>query len=115
MYNALGEIQKWRCAGCGKHRDEKNLNLDHEHVKITSKRLPDFNGKKSWSATAHFRNGVKIIVDGPTKNEAIEKARGQSLPQSVRGLLCAGRYGLGCNTKLVALMPRLVEKDGRLS
>ena len=38
MYNALGELQEWKCAGCGQKAKTMPLNVDHYHFKICAKR-----------------------------------------------------------------------------
>lgn len=117
MYNRLGELQGWKCAGCGKHVSEKSLNLDHYHFKVELRRaLPSeltYAPNIKWYA-------FTIIGDneyrgaGRTQEEARLVIKDQALPASVRGLLCAGRYGLGCNTKLgrtddVAFLGKMIE------
>ena len=103
MYNALGEVQGWKCAGCGKHVSEKSLNLDHFHFRIqlrrsTSLELVRFPQAK-WRAYTSI-DGQAFIAAGRTQKEARLNLKDQALPVSVRGLLCAGRHGTGCNTKL---------------
>ena len=97
MYNRLGELQGWRCAGCGKHVSEKSLNLDHYHFKITLSNLTGSEFK--WRAYTEI-DGDSFIGQGKTQKEARLALKDVALPASVRGLLCAGRHGLGCNTKL---------------
>jgi hypothetical protein len=99
MYNALGELQGWRCAGCGKHRDEKKLNLDHYHFKIVLMPTVNLPPDKKWVARTDFE-GMHFSAYGKTQKEARENVKDQALPHSVRGLLCAGRHGTGCNTRL---------------
>ena len=104
-YNALGELQGWRCYGCGKHKDEKSLNLDHEHFRITACRVvsprPPFD--KWWEATTTLKDGRYFFGTGHTRVQAIANLKNAALPNSVRGFLCRGRHGLGCNTKLVKI------------
>lgn len=101
MYNALGELQDWRCAGCGREAINAPLNLDHEHVKITAHRIiTDYpSPQKMWEAKAVFKDGRVFTDRGLTKIDAINKVRETTLPQSVRGLLCPGRH-FGCNRLL---------------
>ena len=101
-YNALGELQGWRCYGCGKHRDEKSLNLDHEHFKVLAYRVvsdsPPFN--KWWEAITCLKDGREFKESGHTRTQAVANLKNKVLPVSVRGFLCAGQHGMGCNTKL---------------
>lgn len=101
MYNALGELQNWKCAGCGREAKNACLNLDHEHFKIESFRIiTDYpQPKMMWQAKAIFKDNRSFVAVGTTKTEAMVKVREIALPQSVRGLLCPGRY-MGCNRKL---------------
>ena len=102
MYNALGELQNWRCAGCGREVKTMPLNVDHFHFHIETRRmLPDeyditVPGAK-WLAMVRDLNRPPFVAK--TKVEAMRLAREDALPHSVRGLLCAGRYA-GCNRKL---------------
>jgi len=100
MYNRLGELQGWKCAGCGKHVSEKSLNLDHYHFKIKLNKLSGYSdGDFKWFAETEI-DGKLFSSNGRTQKIARQKLKDQALPVSVRGLLCAGRHGLGCNTKL---------------
>lgn len=102
MYNALGELQNWRCAACGREAKTMPLNVDHFHFKIEARRstpgeLSYFPNNK-WFASTEI-DGQPITARGATKIAAMAAVREQALPRSVRGLLCAGRYA-GCNRKL---------------
>jgi hypothetical protein len=102
-YNELGDVQEWRCAGCGKHVSEKSLNLDHYHFRIELRRaLPSeltYWPEIKWYAFTTI-DGQEFKGQGRTQKVAREVLKDQALPFSVRGLLCAGQHGRGCNTKL---------------
>ena len=102
MYNALGELQEWKCAGCGREAKTMPLNVDHFHFKIIARR----DKEAEWTIGPHYKWYASTLVEGQsieewgrTKIEAMAKVRERALPLSVRGLLCAGRYA-GCNRKL---------------
>ena len=102
MYLALGAIQGWRCAACGREAGTMPLNIDHEHFKVVTERYlnnphPAFTGMK-WIARVHLKDGRYFEGYGVKKADAIAQVRELALPASVRGLLCAGRYA-GCNRK----------------
>lgn len=106
LYNALGDLQEWKCAGCGRMFKDRQANLDHEHFKIDAHRIisdyPDPGVK--WEALVIFSDGRIHRGWGPTKAKAIEKVRESALPASVRGLLCPGRHGKaghGCCNRLL--------------
>jgi hypothetical protein len=102
MYNALLAEQGGVCAGCGKSATLKRMNLDHYHFHIRA--LNSSNGIMSDAVNAKWV--ARANVDGctwhwgNTKKAVTEAARKEALPLSVRGILCAGRYGTGCNTKM---------------
>lgn len=100
MYNALGEFQEWKCYGCGRTSDR--LNVDHEHFKVESFRIiTDYPYPEVfWRACTSVRGYGDLWADAKTKAGAIAAVRKKALPLSVRGLLCPGRHGTGCNTKL---------------
>ena len=99
MYDALLAEQGGACAGCGKPATLKRMNLDHHHFHIHARRcaVPDAVNAK-WVARADI-DGCTWHW-GNTKKAVTEAARKEALPLSVRGILCAGRYGTGCNTKI---------------
>lgn len=104
MYYALERLQDGRCAGCGREPRKAPLQVDHFHFHITAMRGPRTLGEagiKQWDGW----NATTVEISLPyfwakTKIEAIKLAREAALPLSVRGLLCPGRHGTGCNTKL---------------
>ena len=102
MYNALGEIQGWRCAACGREAKNMPLNLDHLHFHVVAHRV-GLNGvvpeNKDYKWMAEVREFSQIQIWGMTRKAVEQEARREALPLSVRGLLCAGRYA-GCNRKL---------------
>lgn len=95
MYNALGELQEWKCP-CGRALTT-HANLDHLHLHIVSYRItknhaiPSFANKAKWYTTV--REFPDIQVWGLTKQGGIDTARCVALPRSVRGLMCHGRHG----------------------
>ena len=100
MYNALGEAQGWKCAGCGREAKNMPLNLDHQHFKIEAHRIiTEYpNPEVLWEAET-LVNGLHLVQRGKTRAATVAALRKRALPLSVRGLLCAGRYA-GCNRKL---------------
>lgn len=93
FYNALGELQGWRCGACGRLPKTVNHNLDHKHFTITATKDED-----GWIAQTSV-NGYSFAATANTKASAVKLVRAAALPYSIRGLLCAGRYE-GCNRKL---------------
>ena len=74
--------------------------MDHKHFKVLTERYTDYglNGfVNGWRA---FVPEIGVWGFGNTKKVAIDAAKALALPLSVRGLLCPGRHGTGCNTKL---------------
>jgi len=96
MYNALGEKQGWRCAICGRAVKEAPLQVDHKHFKIWAIRGAK-SGQLGWFAEVAEYD---VFEWAKTKVGAVRLAREKALPLSVRGLLCPGQHGTGCNTKL---------------
>jgi len=103
MYNALGEFQGWRCAGCGRLSKTAPLNVDHKHFHVEAERvgpnrIPEYAfSTAKWYASVHEFPDIEVW--GMTRKAVEQEARKAALPRSVRGLLCAGRYA-GCNRKL---------------
>jgi Recombination endonuclease VII len=98
MRNALFVAQDGKCAGCGRPENpDYPLNLDHEHFLTDSFRSPD--AAQKWTAVARFKDGRSFTELGSTKAAAIAAVKNKALPESVRGLLCPGRYR-GCNRLL---------------
>src|ERR1700676_378823 len=96
------EAQGNKCGICGRVEDPADpcLQVDHEHFKIEAERCwtAIFKG---WQAHAIFKHiDATEWVWGKTKAAAIQAAKDIALPLSVRGLLCRGAHGRGCNTKL---------------
>ena len=118
MYNALGELQEWKCAGCGREAKTMPLNLDHKHFKIqiekptlaldhykdwSTKQAPK-ESNKGWIATGVLPEKILHWHWGKTQKEARQRALEEALPVSVRGLLCPGRHGRagqGCCNRLL--------------
>lgn len=99
QYNTILEAQGGKCAICGKLPKNMPLNVDHFHFKITTQRdtsLEKINLK--WKAIANIPGSNEVW--SKTKEGAIQIAKERALPLSIRGLLCPGRHGIGCNTKL---------------
>lgn len=106
MYNALGDLQGWKCAGCGREFKDRQGNLDHEHLKVETYRIiTDYPfPEKKWQAAVKFSDGRTYCGYGKTKVEAISDVKEKALPASVRGLLCPGRHGRaghGCCNRLL--------------
>lgn len=102
MYHALERVQDYKCAGCGRKAGTMPLNVDHEHFKISARRLKPgevADPKYKWEAYTVVQGSIHISTCGETKIEAEDRVRERALPLSVRGLLCAGRYA-GCNRLL---------------
>lgn len=108
QYNQILVAQDGKCAICGRPATDFSisLNVDHEHGKIRVRRVNSLNkdfmlfppGIK-WVASVELR-GKCIINYDRTKKQAVVDLKKHILPLSVRGLLCPGRHGTGCNTKL---------------
>jgi hypothetical protein len=98
------EAQGNKCGICGRVEDPADpcLQVDHEHFKIESKRLewlPPLG--KGWASRATFKDQEPTVWTWrKTKAASIQAAKDDALPLSVRGLLCRGAHGRGCNTKL---------------
>jgi len=100
MYNALGEAQGWKCAGCGREAKNMPLNLDHQHFKIEAHRIiTNYQSREFLWEAETLVNGIYLQQRAKTRVAAVAALRKKALPLSVRGLLCAGRYA-GCNRKL---------------
>lgn len=101
MVDELFRIQSGKCAGCGRppKLGGMSLNIDHYHFKIQALRVEDDSPNNRWYAHTVFPDGRSFHGYGPTKMDAVNTVREQALPQSVRGLLCPGRYR-GCNRLL---------------
>ena len=101
MYDELFRIQGGKCAGCGRppKLGGMPLNLDHYHLRIEAVRVEDDNPSNKWYAHTVFPDGRSFHGYGATKAAAVDTVRNAALPQSVRGLLCPGRYR-GCNRLL---------------
>lgn len=99
MYEALFELQGGRCRICGRPPKDKNLNLDHKHLKIQAFRTGFSEPGAKWEAWATLPDGHKLTRYGTTRAIAVNTARFAALPLSVRGLLCPGRHR-GCNRLL---------------
>jgi Recombination endonuclease VII len=91
ILNAIGEFQGWCCGVCGRHQSEFRISLaiDHAHFRIFATRCPT----GGWQARAVFQDEIFADVTAKTKAAAIQQARQDALPKSVRGLLCPGRHG----------------------
>jgi hypothetical protein len=99
MYNALGELQAWKCAICGKPLTIPNV--DHEHPKIKIERASGYDRLYGdWVARTVLKNGKKFETFGKKKVETLGNHKAKILPFCVRGLLCPGQHGIGCNTRL---------------
>ena len=93
MYNKLLELQGGVCYGCGNPPKKASLNVDHRHFKV------QIGGSRgAWYAAVPELTPAFFYAE--TKAECIRQAKEFCMPFSVRGLLCAGRHGTGCNTKL---------------
>jgi hypothetical protein len=103
MFNALGDYQDWKCAGCGREFTSPP-NVDHQHFKVLAARGPEFSidgFERGWVATV---DEFGVSAWGATRTAATALARERALPLSVRGLLCAGRHcraGQGCCNRLL--------------
>jgi hypothetical protein len=110
----LAEKQGNRCAICGRPEGQSPLQMDHYHFKVSAvacthgepKTGLSENGLVSlpyghgWIAVAHLPHKMLPWRWARAKTDAIRLAKEDALPHSVRGLLCPGRHGTGCNTKL---------------
>jgi len=115
MYQALGTLQGWKCAICGRIATggHSTLNLDHEHFKIYTRRLTLLDADDAtiilgglnlrWLAGTTVQGQV-LVRYAKTKTAAIASLKEDALPLSVRGLLCPGRDGKaghGCCNRLL--------------
>lgn len=115
QYNQLLVAQDNKCAICRRPvSDFKVMNVDHFHFKISIIRCtPDeplfgfaenalcsLQYNHGWVAVAHFDHIVLPWRWSKTKDVVKAMAKRDALPHSIRGILCPGRHGTGCNTKL---------------
>lgn len=105
-YNQILLAQGGKCAICGRRASDFSisLNVDHEHFKIHVRRTAGegfalLAPNERWYAYGEVA-GKSYEVFTRTKEEAVTALKNVMLPASVRGLLCPGRHGTGCNTKL---------------
>lgn len=96
QYAAILAAQDCKCGACGRPSSDFTipLNVDHFHYKVTTTKTPGVKPTVWFAATVI--NGLTIIRHGKTKTQAVESLHEAAKPQSVRGLLCPGRY-TGCN------------------
>jgi len=107
--NLILEEQGHKCACCGRAFDGTcRMEVDHQHVKVIVSRYepngwygmiqgnPKEQGGKGWVAS--YEHNV-VWYFRKTKLKAIKAAKLASRRESIRGILCGGRYA-GCNRKL---------------
>lgn len=111
--NELDKAQESKCGICGRLAKEMPLNVDHFHFKVSAYRAtlkePKAGLAENDTQSRYYVTGWIAVASLPhrtmfwrwaiTKSKAVELAKNDALPYSVRGLLCPGRHR-GCNRLL---------------